>query len=158
MRESKYKAWCHIPCWKRIPGKGWSDKWIIADVSSLNIKTGKARVLFVDGNGNNNYHTINIESSELMQFTHKVDSTGKDIFEGDYLKLYNYLYEVIFDTDTAAFLRKTVARRGADNRWYSGGPSAPDHVGRCYPFHVDPAMNGVVMGNKFNGLLEIVEG
>jgi hypothetical protein len=104
------------------------------------------------------FEDVDVIPETIGQFTHKVDPTGKDIFEGDYLKRVNYLYEVVFDTDTAAFLRKTIARRGPDSKWYSSGPSAPDHVGRCYPFHVDPAMNGVVMGNKFDGLLEIVEG
>ena len=77
-----------------------------------------------------------IDEKYLMQSTGLIDKNGKEIFEGDIVKVLNSLYTVFYDSEKGSFRLKP-----HDKRWHTDYMSNFSHGG-----------NFEVIGNMYEGV------
>ena len=94
-RKIDFRAWVYCRFFDLLPieerkasdfKKNWVEKWVMGEVKTIHIGTGKARV--IDGSMVSKNHDYKIgEECILMQFTGRHDTNGKKIYEGDILQI-----------------------------------------------------------------------
>ena len=82
------------------------------------------------------YEQFFIDEIELMQSTGVIDKNGKEIFDGDIVKVLNSLYTVFYDSDKGSFRLKP-----HDKRWHTD-----------YMSNFSSGENFEIIGNMYEGV------
>lgn len=84
------------------------------------------------------YHSVGFENIKLMQSTGMVDENGKEIFEGDIVKVLDSLYTVFYDSERGSF-----RLRPHDKRWHTD-----------YMSNFSGGGNFEIIGNIYEGVID----